>query len=296
MTAANNEEELLEKTITSVLSQTMLPKVWVMVSDNSSDRTDEIIQSYSKRHSFIRYLRTTRAPGRDFGSKVIALQQASKTLQDISFEFIGNIDADTSVERSYFAALMACFEQNPRLGIAAGFVCEKSNGRFRSRASNRLDSVCHAAQLVRRECYEAIGGYSVLQYGGEDWYAQQCAKMKGWHVEAFAELQVFHHRLTGTAGSLVQHQFCLGRLDYSFGSDPGFEVFKCARRLLEKPVLVGAATRFGGFIWSYLCSDHRAVSDEFIDFLRKEQRSKVFGVFHHVARHRLVGCSPPDPH
>ena len=66
--------------------------------------------------------------------------------------------------------------------------------------SNRVHSVPHAAQLVRRECYETIGGYAVLPYGGEDWYAQTCAKMNGWEIEAIPELPIFHHRHTGAEG------------------------------------------------------------------------------------------------
>ena len=35
--------------------------------------------------------------------------------------------------------------------------------------------------------------------------------------------------------SLLRHRFRLGRLDYSFGSDPVFEVFKCARHFRDTP-------------------------------------------------------------
>lgn len=42
MTAVRNEEAYLPGTIVSVLSQTILPKRWVIVSDGSTDGTDEI--------------------------------------------------------------------------------------------------------------------------------------------------------------------------------------------------------------------------------------------------------------
>jgi len=44
ITAARNEEAYIEKTIKSVISQTILPKKWVIVSDGSTDRTDEIVR------------------------------------------------------------------------------------------------------------------------------------------------------------------------------------------------------------------------------------------------------------
>lgn len=292
MTAAHNEEDFIEKTIRSVLSQTVLPNRWVIVSDNSTDRTDEIVEGFAKQHEFIHFLKLTRPAGRNFGLKGMALQSGMQLLAGLSFEFIGNLDADVTIEPLYFETLMNHFERDPKLGIAAGFIYEEEKGEFRSRAANRTDSVSHAGQLVRRECYGMIGGYSIFKYGGEDWYAQQCAKMNGWHAEAIPTLPVFHQRHTGAANKPLRHQFRSGRVDYSFGSDPVFEFLKCAVRVPERPWLVGAVTRFLGFVWSSVSREKRPVSQEFIDFLRKEQRAKVLSVFRGAGRERLRVQTP----
>ncbi len=107
MTAAYNEEENIEQTILSVLSQTILPKRWVIVSDGSVDKTDAIVQSYETKYEFIRFVRVTRAPGRSFASKIVALQNGSALLEDVEYDFIGNVDADISVGPSYFEDLIA---------------------------------------------------------------------------------------------------------------------------------------------------------------------------------------------
>jgi poly-beta-1,6-N-acetyl-D-glucosamine synthase len=275
MTAAYNEEENIARTIESVLSQTCLPKRWVIVSDGSVDRTDEIINEYVVKHDFVRFLRMDRAPGRSFGRKVLALRAGRESLGELKFDFIGNLDADVSVQPTYFDDLIARFETSPSLGIAGGFVCEESEGEFRSRRANRVYSVAHAAQLVRRECYEAIGGYAVLEYGGEDWHAQVSAQIKGWTVAAYPELKILHYRHTGEADNLVRHKFRQGRMDYSFGSDALFEVLKCLQRVPEKPFIIGSSARLMGFFWSYIRGDQRPVSDEFVAFLRKEQKQKI---------------------
>jgi biofilm PGA synthesis N-glycosyltransferase PgaC len=293
MTAAHNEEAFIERTLLSVLSQTVRPKRWVIVSDGSTDRTDEIVESCAKQHEFITLLKLTRPPGRSFGSKGMALRNGCVALEGLSYGFIGNVDADVFLEPSYFESLLEQFRRDPRLGIAAGFVYEEFGGEFQSRASNRVDSVPHAAQLVRRECYEAIGGYSVLKYGGEDWFAQQSAKMKGWRAEAIPDLKIFHARHTGAAGNLLKHQFRLGRLDYSFGSNVLFEFMKCALRVWEKPQVMGAMTRFSGFVWSALSREERPVSQEFVQFLRREQRAKILGIFRGRRRHELVRTANP---
>jgi glycosyltransferase involved in cell wall biosynthesis len=275
VTAAYNEEANIAKAIESVLSQTRLPNRWVIVSDGSFDRTDEIVLEYAKHHGFIRFLRVTRQPGRSFGSKVRALWAGNELLEETPYDFVGNLDADVSVLPSYFEDLIAHFNLRPALGLAGGFVVEETHGEFRDRRQNRTYSVAHAGQLVRRECYEAIGGYAILEYGGEDWHAQISAKMKGWEVEAFPALKIFHHRHTGEADNLVRHKFRQGRMDYSFGSDPSFEIFKCVLRMPEKPFLIGGAVRLAGFFWSLVCRDERPVSAEFVEFLKREQKQKI---------------------
>lgn len=275
LTAAHNEEENIGRTIESVLAQARRPERWVIASDASSDGTDEIIERYAAQHDFIRFYKVTRAPGRSFGSKVIALQQASKLLDGVSYDFIGNLDADISLEPDYYEKLLNRFKSNSSLGIAGGFVHENFGGKFQSRRSNRTYSVAHAAQLVRRECYEQFGGYAVLEYGGEDWHAQTSARMNGWEAESFPELPVYHHRRTGEADNLLRHKFRQGRMDYSFGCDPIFETLKCLERIPERPFLLGGLARLAGFGWAWTSRDRRPVSPEFIAFLRGEQRAKM---------------------
>lgn len=288
MTAAYNEEAFIERTLNSVVSQTLLPCRWVIVSDGSSDRTDEIVESYARQHDFIRFLRVTRPPGRNFGSKVLALQRGSELLDGATFDFIGNIDADISLGCEYFENLIRHFRPHPRLGLAAGFIYEEEAGEFRSRSANRVHSIPHAAQLLRRECYEGIGGYTAFEYGGEDWYAQTCAKMNGWDVEAIPALSIFHHRHTGAGTDLLKARFRLGRLEYSIGSDPLFEILKCLQRLPESPFILGSIARIAGFSWSYACRDRRPVSEKFMAFLRSEQRSKLLSSFRLFERSRLI--------
>lgn len=274
MTAAHNEQDFIEGTIRSVLAQSVLPSRWVIVSDNSTDRTDEIVERYARQHHFIRLLHITRAPGRNFGAKIIALQHGTKLFEGVEYDFIGNVDADVSLETSYFEELISHF-RHPNLGLAGGFLYEASGGQFRSLRTNDPRNVCHAAQLVRRDCYQAIGGYAVLKYGGEDWYAQTQARMMGWHVEAFPQLKIFHHRHTTGGSKPLRNAFRQGRQDYSFGSHPLFEFFKCLRRLSEVPYIVHALARLAGFVWCFVRGEAKGVPDDLASFLRQEQRERM---------------------
>jgi glycosyltransferase involved in cell wall biosynthesis len=57
ITPARNEEDYLELTIKSMIQQTLLPIKWVIVSDGSTDRTDEIVKKYAAAHNWIELLR-----------------------------------------------------------------------------------------------------------------------------------------------------------------------------------------------------------------------------------------------
>jgi poly-beta-1,6-N-acetyl-D-glucosamine synthase len=278
ITAAYNEETHIERTLESVIAQTLLPRRWVIVSDGSTDRTDNIVRDYASRFDVIRFIRRERENHQGFASKVFALRAGRQFLAGDDYEFIGHLDADVSFGASYFHDLLARFHAAAALGIAGGFICEESNGEFVSRPANSARSVPGAVQMFRRQCYEAIGEILPIEYGGEDWYAEVAARMKGWHVEAFPELQVYHHRRTGTARGLLRSWYRQGLMDFSLGSHPLFEIAKLLRRVPARPLVLGALARLCGFVSAYLRGNRRMVSREFQEFLRKDEMARLWPI------------------
>jgi glycosyltransferase involved in cell wall biosynthesis len=274
LTAAFNEEAHFAKTLSSVASQTCPPEKWVVVSDGSTDQTDAITLEYAKDHSFIELLRREKDPRHDFASKVHALTAGFEILKSLSFEFIGNLDADISFGPTYFADLFLRFEHEPHLGIAGGSIFEWDGERFRARAGNRTRSVAGAVQMFRRECFEAIGGLLPLPYGGEDWCAEVMARMRGWEVRCFPDLQVNHHRPTGEASGRLRYSYRQGLMDYSLGVHPIFDFIKISRRVRFGNAL-GAVARLTGFFLATCRGDKRVVSKEFVEFLRKDQMARI---------------------
>ena len=57
ITAAHDEQEFIEQTLRSVVAQTVQPQQWVIVSDGSTDGTDELVARYAAAHGFIRLVR-----------------------------------------------------------------------------------------------------------------------------------------------------------------------------------------------------------------------------------------------
>jgi biofilm PGA synthesis N-glycosyltransferase PgaC len=281
LTAAYNEEAYIGATIESVAAQTHLPERWVIVSDASKDRTDEIARSYADKFPFLQFVRIQEKHARNFGAQVMAIRRGFEELRDVDYEFIGNLDADLTFEPGYFEKLLRKFDDDPKLGIGGGFIHERaSGGMFRSRPLNTERSVGHAVQMVRRECYEEIGGWVAMPYGGQDWQALVSAEMHGWRVRSFSDLPVHHHRPTGGGDRRFRNLFREGRMDYSVGSYPPFEIFKLARRIRFKPYVLGSLVRLSGFLWCYWIRQERPVSKEFIAFLRAQQKTALGRLFH----------------
>ena len=275
VTAAYNEEQFINGVLESVVQQTVLPLKWVIVSDSSTDATDSIVKEYAAKYPFIELLSLKKAHKRNFGAQVYAIQAGCLQLKSLEYEYIGNLDADVSFPPGYFADLLEHFAQDSKLGLAGGTITEERQGSFRPRKHDSVDSVAHAVQLFRRECFEAIGGYVPLKYGGPDWHAMLVTRMKGWRVQSFSELSVRHHRPTGSADTWQRDYFRQGCMDFSIGSHPIFEIFKCMGRVGDKPKLIGAMTRLTGFVWCYLSGQPHEASLEVQEFLRKEQISRI---------------------
>jgi poly-beta-1,6-N-acetyl-D-glucosamine synthase len=275
MTAAWNEERYITEPLRAVTSQTILPQRWVIVSDGSTDRTDEIVQEYSRRYPCVQLFRMPAHHKRSFAAQVDAINAGYQQLRHLQFDFVGNIDADISFEPDYFQRLFGEFRKDPSLGLAGGTIHDKVGNTFQERKMNRPHSVMHGVQMFRRECFDALGGYTRLPHGSPDWHAEVSLRMRGWGVRSIPGLKAFHHRPNGMAASALWYCYRQGLADYSLGTHPVFELGKVARRFSPRYCGVHALAELAGFIHAYCRGDKRAASEEFIRYLRKEQLGRV---------------------
>src|SRR5216684_232739 len=119
ITPARNEAQFIEMTIQSVVTQTLRPLRWVIVSDGSTDATDELVRHYAGQHTWIELVRRPERKERTFAAKVEAFNAGCERVEDLEFDVIGNLDADVSFDdNEYFEFLIAKFAENPRLGVA----------------------------------------------------------------------------------------------------------------------------------------------------------------------------------
>lgn len=152
ITPARNEAAYIEETIKSVIAQTVLPQKWVIVSDGSTDGTDEIVKDYEASHDFIQLLHRKADRSRNFASKVYAIRAGIRQLEDIEYNFIGNLDADMSFEPNYYERIFVEFQSNSKLGIAGGMLFEPYDGKWIQQRTSTSWSVSGPIQMFRRQC------------------------------------------------------------------------------------------------------------------------------------------------
>jgi len=118
ITPARNEAEYIELTLKSVVAQTVLPLKWVIVSDGSTDGTDDIVNKYSAGRPWIELIRMPEREERHFAGKVHAFNAGYARVAELKYDVIGNLDGDVSFDEQYFDFLLRKFTENPRLGVA----------------------------------------------------------------------------------------------------------------------------------------------------------------------------------
>jgi len=284
ITPARNEDAYIERTIQSVVAQTTQPVKWIIVSDGSTDRTDEIVQKYATLHSWIELVRMPERKERHFAGKAQAFNAGYERLRSIEYSIIGNLDADITFETDYIQFLLSKFQVYPNLGVAGTPFregCSQYDYRFVS-----IDHVSGACQLFRRQCFESIGGYKPLPRG-IDLIAVTTARMQGWMTRCFTERWSQHHRVQGTGmnrGVLVN--FWSGYYDYVLGVWLMWQVIRSIYGLRSKPFFIGGFCLLAGYLWAMITRAERPVSNEIIAFRKKEAKLRLHALIKNLFTRR----------
>jgi len=293
ITPARNEEAFIEKTIESMIKQTVLPERWVIVNDGSTDTTSEKVRPYLAYHPWITLVDLPVRKERHFAAKVNAFNAGREKVRGLEYVVIGNLDADVSLDPDHFEFLMDQFVKDPELGVAGTIFREDGycSGTDSFEGHTYVSGQC---QMFRRQCFDEIGGYKPNKAGGIDWMAVTHARMIGWKTRSFREKSFFHHRKLGTAerGRLAS-SFSYGEKDYYLGGHPLWEMFRVAYRMTKRPYLIDGVALGLGYFWALLCRQKRPVSNELMRFHRKEQMQKLLAVLASMLRSGRVDSFQP---
>lgn len=284
ITPARNEAQFLELTIESVIAQTVRPHKWVIVSDGSTDGTDDIVLRHAAKHGWIELVRLPPRAERHFAGKVMAINAGLPRVTELSYEVIACLDADITFGPDYFAFLLEQLALDPTLGLVGTPYRETTSEVYDYRYVSR-DHVSGACQVFRRTCFAMIGGYVAVRGGAIDTIASTTARMKGWKTRTFTDTICFHHRVVGTAqGSRLRARFHLGQRDYLIGNHPLWQLFRCVYQMKKRPYVIRGLALTAGYVCAFLARGARPVSREFIAFRRREQMHRLGEMFSRILR------------
>lgn len=292
ITPARNEAQFIELTLQSVVAQTVKPIKWVIVSDGSTDGTDDIVRRYAAEHSWIELLRMPERTERHFAGKVYAFNAGYDRVKSLEFDVVASLDADISFDGGYFSYLLQKLSEDPQRGVVGTPFKEGSNPIYDYRYVS-IEHVSGACQVFRRQCFEQIGGYTPVKGGCIDHIAVITARMKGWKTRTFTDRVCLHHRVMGTAQQgLFKSRFKNGAKDYSIGNHPLWELFRTIYQTTRKPYVLGGLAVLSGYLWSAVRRVPRPVSRDLVRFYRSEQMSRLG----QIVRKRLPSNKPVLDH
>ena len=272
VTPVRNEAATIGTTLESVAGQTRQPREWVVVSDGSTDATDDIVRACAARFGWIRLLRLENRPARDFASAVFALESGVRALEGREHAYLGFLDGDIRLPRDYFERLMGKFDQNPGLGLGGGLAVDVGT---HPGPACPVD-VAGAVHFYRRECFEAYPRLFAIPEGGWDCITNVCARMSGFETATFGDLRVDHLKPRNAAhGGIVRRAWQFGVRDYALGYHPLFLAAKCLARVGEAPWVVASAARFLGYCQAWAGRRGRVLPAPIVEQVRREQLGRL---------------------
>jgi glycosyltransferase involved in cell wall biosynthesis len=275
VTPARNEGEFIELTIKSVVAQTVRPIKWVIVSDGSTDGTDDIVSRYAVDHPWIELVRMPERRERHFAGKVHAFNAGYARVKDLKYEVIGSMDADISFDQEYLSFLLRKLTEDAQLGVVGTPFKDSSVDAYNYRFVG-IEHVSGACQLFRRKCFEDIGGYAPVKGGGVDYIAVTSARMKGWKTRTYTDKVCLHHRPIGTAqDSTLRARFSTGVKDYNFGGHPLWECLRTVYQMTRRPYVLGGLALGAGYLWALVRHANRPIPPEMVAFRRREQMQRL---------------------
>ena len=268
-----DEAGYARRSLDSVLAQSTLPALWVIVDDGSTDQTSQILAEYARRVSFIRIVRLDDRGCRRVGPGVIeAFDAGYKTIDPSEFEFICKLDLDLDLPCRYFQILMERMADDPSIGTCSGKPYFRgTNGALVSEMCGDEMSV-GMAKFYRTACFEQIGGFvREVMWDGID--CHRC-RMLGWRACSWdvPELRFIHLRPMGSS----ENGIWAGRMrhgygQYFMGTSLLYMTVSAVFRMTRPPLVFGGLAMWWGYVSSMLAGKRRYQSPGFRRFLNRYQ-------------------------
>jgi biofilm PGA synthesis N-glycosyltransferase PgaC len=260
-----NEEMYLQAFLDSLNGQDRFPDQLVLVDDGSTDDSAAIAAEFAAGRPNICLLRRSpRPPARDRLADAPELQSFRWGLSEVRgpWDVAVKMDADLDLAPDLFATLERAFLTTPDLGIAGSHLSvidPRTGAPVRERC--RSGHVRGGTKFYRRACLNEISPIPPIL--GWDTIDEIAARRHGWQTSSLACVggDTVHRRPTGGANGLLRAHYRWGTCAYGIGQHPLWVALSAARRLADRPRVLGSAAFLMGWTNGLLRRRPRAASD-----------------------------------
>jgi poly-beta-1,6-N-acetyl-D-glucosamine synthase len=275
-----NEAAHIERVALAMAAQTRRPDLWILVDDQSTDETPQILARLAEKLDFIAVLNSPpRVAGatRDrlaVAAEARAFNFALSSVPWQTFTHIAKLDGDIELTRHYFELLLGEFKAEPELGLAGGVLKEGDGSQGREDTPSDYH-VRGALKCYTTACLSAIGGIEErLAWDTND---EIFARMRGFKTRTVSDLLALHLRPCASADGLLRGIARHGRCAYIAQFPLSWISLRAVKIALQPPVVLSGIVFLGGYLWAGMTRTPRVEDREFRSFIRRELRRRILG-------------------
>jgi glycosyltransferase involved in cell wall biosynthesis len=249
VTACKNEEKNILLLANSIINQTIIPQLWLIVDDGSTDSTPGILEYLKTNNKWISTI-TLQKGKRDLGfhyAKIVnlGLSSAFQICKEdkIFFDYVGLIDADMILNHNFFETIIYEFKKNPNLGIASGWVAYKKGKKLFLEKGRDNNEPIGGLRVWCKNCLLETGGFPISY--SADWVSNVLARMKGWNTAKYKEIYGIQTRRTSSAEGLWEGYKRNGEADYYLDLHYLYICYRFLRYISSYPSYTGIAYIYG---------------------------------------------------
>ncbi|WP_321430934.1 glycosyltransferase family A protein [uncultured Methanolobus sp.] len=262
ITPCKNEGSNLPQVIEGVASQTILPSLWLIVDDGSTDNTFQVVEEARLRYNWIEILRLEESY-RDLGLHLAEVMKKGFDYaislcvnRGIEYFYVGNLDGDIVLPPTFYRNLIFEMRNNLKLGIVSGGTVYTVNGKqVMSKLHSTEPSGGH--MLIRKACFEDCGG--ILVSYSADSVLKAKSRLKGWDTKRFDKYIAIELRDVSSAEGYWKGLIKMGESFYYLNYHPFNAIARSFRYSRRKPYY-GMIPFFIGYFKGFI--NQQQIEDE----------------------------------
>lgn len=261
---ARDAEDHIQRTLESLLQQTVKPQRIIVVDDGSTDGTRAILAECASRYP---RLRLVSLPNHGYDIRRVpdninrAWETAEQSGLDGSYFMISGDDCTYS--NDYASTILSRMNDDTKLAVASG-------SPSLDREISREHSPAGSGRFIRCSFWREIGGRYPIKAGWETWLLYK-AKQRGFKVSLFEDAGFQHMRPRG-----AKHQFAYwGAAMHGLGYQPVYALGRIAKNAVIGSVpLKGSLNMMRGYLTARFGSPDPFISpfeESFREFVYRQQ-------------------------